>query len=137
MKSAHVGSALGQLSGDNPETMTTVPVLDHRPLLLWPAAADRRPDGGYGVAVTPYIRDAFAAEVAAKWGLKPRQVLDGRCMRGNVARARQELMWRLRSIRTPSGRPKHSFPLIAKSLGLKDHTAVMHGCKTHARSIVG
>lgn len=48
-----------------------------------------------------------------------------------VAHARQDFMWRARQVRWPDGRPRYSLPFIARFLGMKDHTSILHGVRAH------
>lgn len=95
----------------------------------------QRPAGGWGVSVRPEVRDAVVALVACKRGVAPADILS-KSRRQHITQARQEVMWRLRAIRGAGGRPKHSYPLIARSLGLGDHTTVIHGVRAHERRLL-
>ena len=108
---------------------------DIQPASLWRHDTLRRdtPTGGYGVAVRPEVRDEIIAEVAPKYGVRSAEVLaTGVRQRRVISHARHEVMWRLRAIKGPDGRPKHSLPLIARSLNLIDHTSVLFGIRAHA-----
>ena len=50
-----------------------------------------------------------------------------------IAVLRQELMWILREVKI-NGRPRYSYPQIAKFLR-RDHTTVVHGVRAHAQRI--
>lgn len=47
------------------------------------------------------------------------------------AHARQEACWKLRDIRRPDGKAKLSYPRIAKIMGYKDHTSVIHSVRAY------
>lgn len=44
---------------------------------------------------------------------------------------RQECMWLMWQVRWPDGRRRYSMPQIAKFLGDRDHTTVLHGIRRH------
>lgn len=89
-----------------------------------------RLDSGYGVRVSKAVRDAILSEVAPKYGVTPEHILSKRVFRPYV-QARHEVMWRLRDLKAADGKPKHSLPAIALSLGLGDHTTVLNGVRRH------
>lgn len=80
--------------------------------------------------VSPATRNAILDAVAPNWGVTPAQIMSKRKPRP-VAWARQDAMWRLRSIKASDGSPKHSLPCIAASLGLRNHTSVKEGVEAH------
>lgn len=49
-----------------------------------------------------------------------------------VSLARWRAMWRIRNIQNASGKPRYSFPRIARMVGVKNHTSVMHGVRKYA-----
>lgn len=90
------------------------------------------PSGGWGVRVSSEALDALLAEVSARHGVTPNDITS-RSVKRSIAWPRQEVMWRLRSLKGPDGRPKHSYPAIAKALGVADHTTVIHGVRAYAK----
>jgi len=67
-------------------------------------------------------------EVADKHGVRVDDIL-GERRTAEIARARQEAMWRLRH-------ELHlSFPVIGSVIGGRDHSTVFHGVHAHARRL--
>ena len=67
-------------------------------------------------------------EVAAKHGYLVTELKSPRRHRGLVL-ARQEAMWRCKM------ETNNSFPEIARALGGRDHTTILHGVRRHAERI--
>lgn len=63
--------------------------------------------------------------VAAAFDVTPEAILHGGNKR-RLARPRQAACWLLRTIPPPGGRER-SFPEIARIVGYKEHSAVLHG----------
>jgi chromosomal replication initiation ATPase DnaA len=76
---------------------------------------------------------AIAGTVAEAHGLTL-QALRTASRRADIARARQEAMAALRAQTRPDGRPRYSFPWIARFFALS-HPTVIHGVRTHRRRV--
>jgi chromosomal replication initiator protein len=72
----------------------------------------------------PEPADAIIARVAAKYKLTVREIRT-KTRRAAISHPRQEAMFELR---TKLGL---SYPMIARLIGLKDHTTVIYGIKKH------
>lgn len=79
-----------------------------------------------GVIQRPSTMREITVEVAQKHQLNPREMRAGARER-RVAHPRQEAMWRIYQ----TGR--YSYPQIARFLGYKDHTTIIHGVREHER----
>lgn len=78
---------------------------------------------------------AIAWRVAHKHGLTLDE-LRARTSAYEISRPRQEAMYLMRLVCKAGGRPRYSYPRIAKFFGLQDHTTIMHGVRAHkAREI--
>ena len=49
----------------------------------------------------------------------------------HIAHARQEVAWRMRQAKDEHGKPRFSFPQIAKWMGGLDHSTIVHAVKAH------
>ena len=67
-------------------------------------------------------------EAARAYGLGPKD-LRGASRAKAVTAARWLACWQLRQLKTEDGKTKYSYPKIARMIGLKDHTSVMHACR--------
>ena len=70
----------------------------------------------------------IALEVAAAYGLTLAE-LRSATRRTVIAHPRQEAMAALRAQQRADGRPRFSYPWIARFLGLKDHATVIYGVR--------
>ncbi len=84
---------------------------------------------GWIACPPPTTAAAIARTVAEAHGLTL-QTLRTASRRADVARARQEAMAALRAQTQPDGRPRYSFPWIARFFALS-HPTVIHGVRTH------
>lgn len=75
--------------------------------------------------VSQRILRQIAEEVGAIHGFRAEELIPGGHGTWARAYARHEIMWRLRQRGC-------SYPAIARAMGMKEHTAVMHGVKRHA-----
>lgn len=75
-----------------------------------------------------FQKTTIIAEVAAKHGLSITE-LKSRDRAWRISHPRQEAMYEL------SKRTRMSLPAIARSLGLTDHTTVIHGIRAHEARI--
>ena len=76
---------------------------------------------------------AIAGAVAEAHGLTL-QALRTTSRRAEVARARQEAMAALRAQTRTDGRPRYSFPWIARFFALS-HPTVIHGVRSHRNRV--
>jgi chromosomal replication initiation ATPase DnaA len=84
-----------------------------------------------GPIATPRDR---VAEVLSEVATRHRTTVDlikSDCRFSEVVHARQEAMYRLRSLLREDGSHRLSFPRIGQILN-RDHTTVLHGMKRHA-----
>jgi chromosomal replication initiation ATPase DnaA len=86
------------------------------------------------VTIRPEVRDAMIEFVAPRYGVTLADVM-GKSRIRPIAYARQEVMWRLRNIKGPDGQPRHSFPAIARALGMMDHTSIVHGVLAYEKRL--
>jgi chromosomal replication initiation ATPase DnaA len=49
----------------------------------------------------------------------------------HIARARQEVAWRMRQAKDEHGKSRFSFPQIAHWMGGYDHSTIVHAVKSH------
>ena len=84
---------------------------------------------GWIVRPPPRTAAGIVGAVAEAHGLTLR-TLRTASRRADVARARQEAMAALRAQTRPDGRPRYSFPWIARFFALS-HPTVIHGVRTH------
>lgn len=77
---------------------------------------------------------AIAWGVANKYGMTLED-LKAPTRTFEVSHPRQEAMYLMRLIRREDGEPRYSFPQIAKFFGMKDHTTVLHGVRSHRRRV--
>lgn len=75
---------------------------------------------------------ALLAETAADHAIHVRDILSLSRARP-IAHARQDFMWRARQVRWQDGGYRYSLPQVARFLGLKDHTSVLHGVRAHGK----
>jgi len=88
---------------------------------------------GWIVRPLPRTAAAIAGAVAEAHGLTLKTLRTG-SRRADIARARQEAMAALRAQTRPDGRPRYSFPWIARFFALS-HPTVMHGVRAHRRRV--
>ena len=74
----------------------------------------------------------IVAEIAAAYRLAP-SALRGRDRTRSLVRARQHAMAEIRRMRRADGRPRYSYPQIARFFGLAAHTSVLHAVRAHQR----
>jgi chromosomal replication initiation ATPase DnaA len=80
---------------------------------------------------TPPTAADIALGVAEAHGLTLAQ-LRSATRRAAISRPRQAAMAALRAQRRSDGRPRFSYPWIARFFGLKHHATVIHGVRAHA-----
>ena len=81
------------------------------------------------VQTSPHTAANIAADVARAHGLTL-EALKTASRRADIAGARQEAMAALRAQTGPDGRPRYSFPWIARFFALS-HPTVIHGVRAH------
>ncbi len=84
---------------------------------------------GWIAGPPPRTAISIASAVAETHGLTLQALRTG-SRRARVAHARQEAMAALRAQTRPDGRPRYSFPWIARFFALS-HSTVIHGVRTH------
>ena len=78
----------------------------------------------------PQLARKLAISVATKHGISFSDLVSHRREK-TLVRARHEAMWRLRR------NTRLSLPQIAKILGKRDHTTIMHGIRQHEKRLMG
>lgn len=87
---------------------------------------------GKGIPVEAPVQSmAVIAEIVAGRHNCSVAELKGQSRERCVAWPRQEAMWLMRQVRTPSGEHRFSLPQIGRFLGGRDHTTVLHGVRKH------
>jgi chromosomal replication initiation ATPase DnaA len=81
----------------------------------------------------PRTAAGIAGAVAEAHGLSLQALRTG-SRRADVAHARQEAMAALRAQTRPDGRPRYSFPWIARFFALS-HPTVIHGVRAHRQRV--
>lgn len=84
---------------------------------------------GFGSPLRPTPRQIVEA-VAIKNGLTRAEIMSKSRYR-SIVYPRQEAMWQLRR------QTRLSLPQIARHVGVKDHTTVLHGVRAHEKRMAG
>ena len=91
--------------------------------------------GGEARGAAAGLRSLLEA-VGRAHGVASDHLLAGRKLK-RLAVARQDFMWRARQVRAADGARRYSLPMIARFLGLKDHTTILWGARRHQARLEG
>ncbi|MCA6269179.1 MAG: hypothetical protein IM636_06075 [Phenylobacterium sp.] len=97
---------------------------------------------GYGMPIRAFTAEEIGptglrffqktlAAVCASHCVSPADVM-GEARRAYLVRARQELAWRMRNARKPTGEPRFTYPQIGRFMN-RDHTTIIHAVREHAK----
>ncbi len=75
-------------------------------------------------------------EVADQYGISTED-LEGRSPAPKWSHPRHEAMWRIRQVKRANGKPRYSFPTIARRFNQKNHTSALYGVIAHEARMNG